>query len=108
MTRKPAFNYFAWGCVVASVIISVLILISIPASAQYRVCDTREKVLAVLKKHGEKQTGSGVIGPAVIEVYSDPDDGSWSIIGTRADGQSCLLHAGQNWKVYEVLPGEPT
>ncbi|MEX2517898.1 MAG: hypothetical protein WD969_01045 [Paracoccaceae bacterium] len=62
-------------------------------------CDDRERVIATLQgKHGEVVTGVCLAGEAaVIELWSSPETGSWTLLMTRPDGRTCLMAAGQAW-----------
>lgn len=72
-----------------------------PAFAQQAQssCGERDRIVASLQqKHGETVTGVGLAGgAAVIELWSSPETGSWTLLMTRPDGRACLMAAGQSW-----------
>lgn len=82
------------------------------AGAQSAACGSREEMTERLKRtFGEAQTGLGLVSAAsVIEVWSSKETGTWTILMTDPDGQSCLVAAGEAWKTVpwnEVVMGEP-
>ena len=66
------------------------------AEAQSR-CGAREKIVAHLAaKYGEQQRSVGIQGGGeVIEIYTNADSGTWTIILTNTRGMSCLMAAGE-------------
>ena len=83
-----------------------------PDTAQDLACGSREEMTERLKRSfGEAQTGLGLISAAqVLEVWSSEETGTWTILMTDTDGQSCLVAAGESWKTVPVealIKGEP-
>lgn len=70
-----------------------------PLAAAQAVCAPRESVVAQLQeKYGEVRRGAGLQdGAAVIELWSSPRTGSWTIIMSRPSGVSCVMAAGEAW-----------
>ncbi|WP_232823011.1 hypothetical protein [Oceanibium sediminis] len=62
-------------------------------------CGTRAEVVDRLRTdYGETRTGAGLSGAdGVIEVFASEESGTWTILLTRPNGQSCLLAAGESW-----------
>lgn len=89
---------------------------AVPAGAQSdptMACGSREEMTERLKRSfGEAQTGLGLVSAAqVLEVWSSEETGTWTILMTDPDGQSCMVAAGEAWKsvpIDAVLKGEPT
>lgn len=82
------------------------------AAAEPIACGSREEMTERLKRtFGEAQTGLGLVSAAsVIEVWSSKETGTWTILMTDPEGQSCLVAAGEAWKSVpwsEVAMGEP-
>ena len=65
-------------------------------------CSRRSEIMALLAdKYQEAPIGSGVTNSgALIEVYARADGGTWSIVVTYPNGQSCLLAAGEGWRSF--------
>lgn len=75
------------------------------AHAQQPVaCGPRAILIERLETHfGERRHGAGLGGEAdphrtLVELFTSPETGSWTIILTRVDGISCILAAGQHWR----------
>ncbi len=70
-------------------------------------CGTRADIVKSLaEQFSESPTAVGMInGNAVIEVFAS-DDGSWTILATSTDGNSCVLSAGEGWEINPAALGE--
>lgn len=88
-------------------IILGLTLSSKPADARSQ-CDTRESVLSQLAdNYREEPVALGVTHTGgLIEVLTTKDGGTWSIIITSPQGISCLVAAGEGWRMRDKLPAE--
>jgi hypothetical protein len=76
------------------------LLLAAPAFAQqHYACAPRSEITAKLARDfKEVQQGVGVVNDkAVIEIFVS-GKGSWTIIATGVDGNSCLLSSGENWE----------
>ena len=69
-------------------------------------CGERDSVVGKLKSgYGEAFAGGGLQNSsAIFEVWFSEEKGTWTILLTRADGTSCIMASGTNWR--EALPGE--
>lgn len=67
-------------------------------SAQAGVCDAYQSVVEILKRdHNEKSKALGMSNTgAIIELFTS-EDGTWTIVMTMPDGQSCLMAVGSKW-----------
>lgn len=75
-------------------------------------CGPRDQVLPVLQqKYGEARVGMGLVGTAqVMEVFANPETGTWTITASLPDGVMCLVASGEHFEtVAENLPakGDP-
>ncbi len=61
-------------------------------------CLPRPAMLQVLRESGHQHMiGKGpTIRGSLVEVYVDEQSGSWTIIGMRADGITCVLANGRD------------
>jgi hypothetical protein len=93
-----------------------LVLLGPAASAQTpqpstNPCGPRDSILQALERIGEVPVGIGIAGQegkAVIELTVAPD-GSWSVLVSDVDGQTCLVLAGKEWDFAKPQPvGEPS
>ena len=66
----------------------------------------RKVVLELLaKKYSEAPVAVGVANNGgLVEILSTTDGGTWSIIITSPKGLSCLVAAGEGWRVFEQDP----
>lgn len=78
---------------------------ALPAAAQTN-CAPRDVVTERLAAdYGEMFEGGGLQGTqAVFEVWISREEGTWTILMTRADGMSCIMAAGTDWR--EALASE--
>ncbi len=72
-------------------------------------CDKRESVLDLLSdKYKEAPVALGVTNNGgLVEVLSSGKGDTWSIIVTTPQGMSCLVAAGEGWRVKEQLALDP-
>jgi len=79
-----------------------------PAPAQGAPsCASHDEALALLRnKYQERRVAVGVTSAGgLVEVLSSKDGGTWTILVTAPNGQSCIVSAGEGWRV--VKPEEP-
>ena len=72
-------------------------------------CNDRDHILELLKsQYSEAPVAIGVANNGgLVEVLSTGDGDTWSIIITTPKGMSCLVAAGEGWRVIEQLAMEP-
>jgi hypothetical protein len=73
-------------------------------------CGERKDLVQRLERmFGEVQKGAGLVSAAqLLEVWGSDETGTWTILMTRPDGQSCVLAAGEAWRDVELaVEGEP-
>ncbi|MGR3464162.1 hypothetical protein [Limimaricola sp.] len=82
-----------------------LCALALPAPAAPR-CGAHDAIVAQLAdRYGESRQAIALDGAnQVIEVFASTDTGSWTLLVTRADGQSCLLAAGQAFERLDEGP----
>ena len=74
-------------------------------------CAARDQVVDRLAgKYGETFSGGGLRNAdSIFEVWHSEEKGTWTILMTRADGVSCIMASGTNWrdglKVPAGIPG---
>ncbi|WP_265517800.1 hypothetical protein [Nitratireductor luteus] len=76
------------------------------AQAQGLRCGQRGDIVSYLGElFNEKQHGYGIVGNrAIIELFVSPR-GTWSILVSRTDKQTCIVAAGHGWESAPVLEG---
>lgn len=71
---------------------------AVPAFASLQ-CASHEKMIELLsKRFSEVPKAIGLVGQKrVMEVYVSKT-GTWTILVTNSEGQTCILAAGNNWE----------
>ncbi|MFQ5774209.1 MAG: hypothetical protein ACE5GS_06815 [Kiloniellaceae bacterium] len=79
-----------------------------PAAAQ-PACAPRAQVLAWLgATYGEAPVAAGVTGGGeLLEVLARADGTSWTILVTSPLGRTCVVAAGEGWRVLRRRVDEP-
>lgn len=75
------------------------------------VCGTVANLNAEMAKYGEIPTGIGVTtNGGVVELYADPDDGSWTLLERSASRPDAVgvLRVDEGWQGRDSQPGEPS
>ena len=64
------------------------------------LCDDRDVMTRKLKESfGAVRQGRGTRGPdAVIEVWTVPSSGEWTLVQSYANGRACIVAMGENWE----------
>ena len=91
-----------FACIAAALYI---ITASFPATAQQQRCTKRPDIVGHLaKKFAEAPIAIGLsVSGGVIEVLSSEKGGSWTIIITMPNGNTCVLAAGKDWQHIETV-----
>ena len=92
---------------VPAFMVGFMMVSAYPAPADGLCANRAQLVESLADKFQENPTAVGMIdGNAVIEVFVS-DNGSFTILATSADGQSCVLSAGEGFEINTVALGEP-
>ena len=68
------------------------------------VAELKSIVKQLLEKHAEKPVGMGIAANGgVVELFTSPDGGTWTLIMTMPNGKSVMLGAGQDWATAPVI-----
>lgn len=70
-----------------------------PLAAQTPSCMPREVLTETLADtYSERLAGAGLQGPTqLLEVWTSPSTGSFTVFVTRPDGWSCVMATGTDW-----------
>jgi hypothetical protein len=100
-TRRPA----RLTAILAAVLMVIGSFVSSgTASAQTAGIDRALVVKQLLEKHAEKPVGMGIAANGgVVELFTSPDGGTWTLIMTMPNGKSVMLGAGQDWATAPVI-----
>lgn len=100
-----------WGAVIRGFAIGVLMLalwfLIWPAEAQVQMqCGPHKRMTEILaNKYKETPKANGTVSRKRLMQAFVSDGGSWTIVITTADGNSCIIAAGQNWEDVLHEPG---
>ena len=94
-------------------LIALILWLAIPVSAMASstmtdvICYDRETMLIRLEEtHGAIRQGRGMRGPdALLEIWSIPSTGDWTLVQTYASGRSCIVAMGESWEALD--PKDP-
>ena len=104
----------------AALLATTLLISPLPANAQTLQpppCGERDQIVKrLLDKYGEAPVAGGLgqsaLGPnGLVELYVSEETGTWTILVTLPNRQSCLLAVGLVWEnALTPIPqsGEPT
>ena len=72
-------------------------------------CAPRDLVVENLGKvFGEVLTAAGVTSAgALVELHTNPGKGTWTLIFSKPNGQSCPLASGDGWQRREPVNKDP-
>ena len=70
-----------------------------PALAAGQACGDRAAITERLaSKYSEAHIASGLQSETkMVEIWTSPKTGSWTILITEASGRTCIAAAGQSW-----------
>ena len=91
------------------VLLALFSCLAYPARSQTVSCGERSKFLEHLgSKYQESIRAMGIeVTGGVLEVLVS-EEGSWTIIRTSPNGQSCVIATGENWENVLALNFGPT
>ncbi|WP_434286369.1 hypothetical protein [Celeribacter sp. SCSIO 80788] len=71
------------------------------------LCGAQDEIHAKLtRQFGVVKTGAGLRGPeAVMELWTNPANGDWTLVQSYAEGRVCILAMGDYW---EMTAPDPT
>lgn len=72
-------------------------------------CAARDHIVASLEgSYGEAFAGGGVQNAErIFEVWHNTEKGTWTILMTKADGKSCIMASGTNWREGAIVAKAP-
>ena len=89
-------------------VVGLLLVVVMPAVAKHgdTSCAPRDVLLEVLdERFHQVPVATGLAGSGVmLEIYASAD-GTWTMLATQPDGNSCVKGTGTHWELVEVLKG---
>ncbi len=97
-------HYFRWICMALAA--AAMALASVPAQAQL-ACGGHDDMAAWLAEtFREQRVGYGLAGTTlVVEVFASAR-GTWTMLMTDINGQSCIVAAGEGWETEVATLGK--
>ena len=93
------------------VLASTMIVASSASAIAMPQCGDRDHVIGSLSEtYSEQHIASGFQSTAgLMEIWASDSDGTWTILLTRPDGQTCVVASGTHWLENNMVPviGEP-
>jgi hypothetical protein len=73
---------------------------SVTQAQAQMACGARDAVVAKLgEKYGEVRRGGGLAGAtAIFEIWASEATGTWTILKSMPNGQSCVMAVGEGWQ----------
>jgi hypothetical protein len=73
---------------------------------QMNMCSARDTIVGELEEHfQESVTAVGMVDDnAMVEIFVS-DSGTWTILATGTDGNSCVISAGEGWESLQTVRG---
>ncbi len=70
-----------------------------PAAEARSLCVPHDKLVNQLsKRHGEKSVAMGLASNgSLMQVFSSKEGGTWTMVLTKPNGESCIMAAGESW-----------
>lgn len=77
-----------------------------PVAAQPAQCLPRDILIERLEaQYSEQLTGGGLQNAArLLEIWSSPQTGSFTVFVTQANGLACVIATGQDWHSVPDMP----
>lgn len=100
------------GAILVILIAIILSLLSIGVALAQSVCVDHETIVASLgERYSETRQNAGLLNENMaLEVYSNPETGTWTVLTVTTEGIACLVAAGEVWLSFEQVEpakGEP-
>ncbi|MBT8476684.1 MAG: hypothetical protein KJO78_14575 [Alphaproteobacteria bacterium] len=88
-------------------VLTIVVTMTPLAGQAQQFCAERAKITDRLKTgYGERYSGGGLRNAeSIFEVWMSEEKGTWTILMTMADGRSCVMASGTNWR--NALPEQP-
>lgn len=91
-------------------ILTILLAMASPAAAQMKQPCAPHDALAeqMTGRYGERLAHSGLTaGDNVLEIWANPDSGTWTALVLNAQNIACIVATGEFWQDWSPTPGAP-
>ncbi|NCM96488.1 MAG: hypothetical protein AUK60_01455 [Rhodobacteraceae bacterium CG2_30_10_405] len=81
---------------------------ALPLHAQAACTNRSALIEQLMGRHSEELSALGYqTGAQVMEIWSSPKTGTWTVLITHPDGISCVVASGTNWTQHIFTPLPP-
>lgn len=96
------------GAVLSAAMLMFALAASVAAQGARPVCGAADAFYATLaEQYGEARAFVGLHpSGAVLELWLNPQSGSWTVLVTQPDSQACVALAGQAGEMPRIATGE--
>lgn len=67
-------------------------------AAAQAICLPPLSMQQLADKYGEVRIGGGIAGKALVEVWVNPETGTWTLTVTTPGGPACMASGGTAWQ----------
>lgn len=105
MSRLGAFV----ACLIAGLAPATAAAAPTPSIGTRLPCHDYQKIADTLgKRYGETPVSLGLqTNGHVLQVFTSPESGSWTILSVAPTGVGCIVAAGRNWHDQKPLSDDP-
>lgn len=81
----------------------------VPSGVARMLChDYKELVRQLGARYDEVPVSAGLQSNGhLLQVFSSPRSGTWTILSVTPDGTGCVLAAGRSWETIALPPADP-
>lgn len=88
------------------VLTALAVLIACPVAAQDYCFARADLEPMMLEQYGEQRVSVALDGRGwLMEVWTNPANGSWTATITTPDGQACFAASGYEYQAVAIIPG---
>jgi len=88
-------------------ILATALAVLFACPAQAAICFDRPEFVGLAAGYGEARAFVGLVGDqsAFVEMFANGDTGSWTLVVTTPDGQTCIAASGEAYELTnDALP----
>ncbi len=96
-------------CMIAGLLPAMATAAPTPSVGARLPCHDYQKIVETLgKRYGETPTSLGLqTNGHVLQVFTSPESGSWTILSVAPTGVGCIVAAGKNWHEQQPSRNDP-
>lgn len=95
----------------ALALVALVLLLAAGSAAAQPMCGPTERVATRLgEQWDEWPVGRGLTssGQSIVQIWTNPETGTWTVVEVRPNGLTCIIAAGTHWAMTPRPQGEPT